>query len=310
MVAREWRTRDRSGLGLIGRDDEANAVIVLLDRAAAGVGGALAVRGEAGIGKTALLEQARADALQRGFDVRWVVGSPIEHNLPFGALPALVAPELRTAPDGSTLPKPLVAALGGANVESGTNVTAVTTALIELLSTTGERQPVLVLVDDGHWLDPSTAFVIGLLGRQLFADHVAVLVAFRSVDELVRNDRRTATGLIDQPGSVAAFRDLDTIELALLSRSDTETALLAAGCPEALVTELAVRCGGLPLAIREVQRQLQSGVVDLRRLSVSVPDVYRARIAQQLDQGPGRGARGRVVAREHHRDEHAGDDVC
>ena len=188
--------------------------------------------------------------------------------------------ELRSAPDGSALPKAVVAALGDASAGSATTVTAVTTALLELLSTSGEQQPILVLVDDGHWLDPSTASVVGLLSRQLFADRVAILVAFRPVDEPVSNERRAAIGLVDQRGSVAAFRDLDTVELMVLSPTDSEAALRTAGCPEALVAELAARCGGLPLAIREVQRQLEGGVTDLRRLSVSVPEAYRARVAQ------------------------------
>ena len=263
---------------LIGRDAECAAIASTLDRAMVGTSAALLLRGDAGVGKSALLEWATQLAHLRGFQVRRLTGSPIEQDLPLGALPAILAPELRAAPDGSTLPGPLARAIGGSPDGPLTTVTSVATALLQLLSTAGDRQPVLVVVDDAHWLDPSTAAVVALVGRQILADRIALLVAMRPTYGGSGPDRRRRAGDRTSDGTADVWRDVPMLDVHVWSPADTGVALRWGGCPEPLVDELITRTGGLPLAANEALRLLAAGETDVRRLAVGVPDEYQRQI--------------------------------
>ena len=263
---------------LIGRGPECAALEAALDRATVGNSAAWVLRGDAGVGKSALLEWATHLAHLRGFQVRRLTGSPIEQDLPLGALPAILAPELRAAPDGSTLPGPLARAIGGSPEGPLPTVTSVATALLQLLSTAGDRQPVLVVVDDAQWLDPSTAAVVALVGRQILADRIALLVAMRPVQNGSAPDRRRRVGDRTSDGAAAWWHGLPLREISVWSPADTAIALRSGGCPEPLIDELITRTGGLPLAAQEALRLLAAGETDVRRLMVGVPDSYHHQI--------------------------------
>src|SRR5919206_490502 len=163
---------------LLGRDSECARVDELLARAGEGTSGVLIVRGEPGIGKSALLEEAAARAPEA--TVMRARGVESEVELAFAGLHELLRPVLDTV---ERLPLPQAAALRGAlglapaAAAERHLVGAGTLALLGLLA---EQRPVLVLVDDAHWLDPPSAAALLFAARRLLADAVTVLVAVRT----------------------------------------------------------------------------------------------------------------------------------
>ncbi|MFI0942209.1 AAA family ATPase [Streptomyces sp. NPDC021020] len=164
---------------LYGRDGEAAALRGLLDGARDGRSGVLVLRGEAGIGKTALLEHAVGQAA----DMTVVRGSGVEFEaeLPFAGLQLL----LRTAmgADGA-LPEPqrraLRAAFGLGGVEPGpVEPMFVGLAVLSLLSEHAGDGPLLCVVDDAQWLDRASADALLFAARRLDAEGVAMVFAAR-----------------------------------------------------------------------------------------------------------------------------------
>ncbi|MFD9906508.1 ATP-binding protein [Streptomyces sp. NPDC059063] len=176
---------------LYGRDAERAAVDELLDGARKQRGGVLVVRGEAGIGKTALLDHA-AD---RATDLRVLRGTGIEseselayaglHLLlgPYtdrlGALPAPQARALRAA-FGMTDATDAVAEAGGDTGQGAApDRFLVGLAALSLLGEISEERPLLVLLDDAQWLDQASAEALLFAARRLGSDPVALVFAVR-----------------------------------------------------------------------------------------------------------------------------------
>jgi hypothetical protein len=170
---------------LRGRLVECARVDELLAAAREGRSGALVMRGEPGIGKTALLDFAAAGAA--GSRILRAAGVWSELELAYAALHQLCMPLL----DGiERLPAPQRDALGVALGLSGGSTPdrfLVGLAVLTLLSDAAETEPLVVLVDDAHWLDRSSARVLAFVARRLQAESVAMLFAARdegAVDEL------------------------------------------------------------------------------------------------------------------------------
>ena len=122
-----------SGPALFGREEPLAAIAGLLHRVAGSRGGALLLRGVAGIGKTALLRQAVVLAEEQGFEVRQATGVPIESSLPFGALSTLLAPDRRDQSLEQRAPA-LAASLGlGSMLDPPTVMAAASEALEALV---------------------------------------------------------------------------------------------------------------------------------------------------------------------------------
>ena len=142
----------------------------------------LVLRGEAGIGKTALLRYAAERA--EGCRVLQAVGVESEMELPFAGLHQLCAPLL----DGlDRLPPPQHEALGTAfGLTSGARPDRflVGLALLSLLSEAANQEPLLCVIDDAQWLDQSSAQVLAFVARRLEADSVALVFAEREPGEL------------------------------------------------------------------------------------------------------------------------------
>jgi DNA-binding CsgD family transcriptional regulator len=169
---------------LLDRLPERATLSGLLDAARAGRSGVLIVRGEPGIGKTALLEYAVESA--SGLRVVRVAGVESEMELAFAALQQLCAPMLDKL---AGLPDPQRAALGVAfGLETGAapDRFLVGLATLSLLSEVAGQQPLLCVVDDAHWLDRASAQVLAFVARRLLADPVAVVVAAREEGEEFR----------------------------------------------------------------------------------------------------------------------------
>ncbi len=164
---------------LIGRDTESGALTDHIDAARNGNGGAFLVRGAPGIGKTALLEAARAHASASGLQVLSTTGVQSETHLPFAGLHQLLRPILK---DLERLPISYVKAIQAAfglidEPVSGPHVIAM--AVLHLLGETAERAPLVLLVDDAQWLDGSTGAALSFVARRIQSDPIALIVAMR-----------------------------------------------------------------------------------------------------------------------------------
>jgi DNA-binding CsgD family transcriptional regulator len=165
---------------LYGRDPERAQICALLEDARASRSGVLVLRGEAGIGKTALLEDARERAAD--MQILQARGVESESELPFAGLHQLLRPALGHA---DRLPAPQAAALRGAlGLEAGGAGERffVFAACLSLLSELAERRPVLCLVDDAHWLDSGSSDAVLFVARRLDAEGIVILFGAREDD--------------------------------------------------------------------------------------------------------------------------------
>ncbi len=165
------------GPGIVGRSVERALLDGLLARVRAGESEALVIRGEAGVGKTALVRYTARQA--SGFQVAQLTGVEAEMELPFAGVHQLCT----ALPDRvEALPAPqrqaLTTALGLVNGPVPERF-FVGLAVLSLLSAIAEHRPVLCLVEDAQWLDGASSQVLGLVARRLRAESVAILVALR-----------------------------------------------------------------------------------------------------------------------------------
>jgi predicted ATPase len=163
---------------LFGRDDELARLYGLID----GIGrrgGALVVRGEAGIGKSTLLEAAAARARERDVTVVSATGVPSEATFAFAGLRELLLPLLETR---DRLPEPHRRALEtaiGLDDGDAPDVFLVALATLGLVTEAETKRPLLLLVEDAQWLDRPSAEVLGFVARRLELEPVIVLFAVR-----------------------------------------------------------------------------------------------------------------------------------
>jgi DNA-binding CsgD family transcriptional regulator len=187
---------------LLDRLPERAALSGLLDAARAGRSGVLVMRGEPGVGKTALLDWAIESAA--GLRVARVAGAESEMELAFAALQQLCAPMLGQL---GGLPDPQRAALGvafGLDTGAAPDRFLVGLAALSLLSAAAEQQPLLCVIDDAQWLDRASAQTLGFVARRLLAEPVALVVAAHEPGEEFR-------GLPELP--VGGLREGDAKEL-------------------------------------------------------------------------------------------------
>jgi DNA-binding CsgD family transcriptional regulator len=226
---------------LVGRLSERAELNGLVERARDGRSGVLVVRGDAGIGKTRLLDSVAFSV--KDFEVVHVVGIESEMRLGFAALHHLLASFL----DGvDALPPPQARALSAAFGISDDVVPdqyLIGLAVLTLVtSVAASRRPLLIVVDDAQWLDQESADALGFLGRRLRADRVCLFVSVRDPMHFHR-----------------AFDGLPSTTLGPLS--DVESvALLDSTLPERVADNVRARlladAGGNPLALAEFARAL------------------------------------------------------
>jgi DNA-binding CsgD family transcriptional regulator len=164
---------------MFGRERELNMLNDLLDHLRAGSGAALIVRGEPGIGKSALLAAGVARARDEGLQVFSAVGVQSETHLPFAGLHQVLAPIRHLAEAlPARLRAALLAAFGMAN-DVAPELFLVALATLELIADTAEGSPVLLVVEDAQWLDHASGEVLAFVARRLEAVQTAMLVAIR-----------------------------------------------------------------------------------------------------------------------------------
>jgi DNA-binding NarL/FixJ family response regulator len=236
---------------LIGRDREVEAVFDVLDRVSEH-GEALVVRGEAGIGKSALLAATAERARERGMLVLTTSGVQSETHLPFAGLHQLLRPIWAGI---DALPAPqraaVLAAFGMTN-EGAPDVFLIALAVLDLLAEAAVRTPLLLVVEDAHWVDRATHTVLAFVARRLASEPIVMLFAARDdlaspLDQLDLPELRLE-GLDE--GAAGALLDARTLGLttAVRARLLEEAAgnpLALAELPAAL--DIEQRGGTVPL---------------------------------------------------------------
>jgi DNA-binding CsgD family transcriptional regulator len=230
-----------AGPELIEREEESAVLDGLVDHLRDG-GGAVVVRGEAGIGKSVLLQRARRRAEVQGARPLATVGVESEAELPFAGLHQLLRPVIR---DLVQLPESqrqtLEAALGlGVDLEPDPYRVAI--AAFQLICEVADSAPVVLIVDDAQWLDTSTLSVIAFIGRRLEAEHVALVAAIRSGQLTPLDDARLPTLDLERLSASAAARLLDRTSPVLHPVLRARVLAESSGNPLALV-ELARSMG-------------------------------------------------------------------
>jgi DNA-binding CsgD family transcriptional regulator len=251
---------------LVDRHRERAVLDGLLDAVRAGESRALVVSGEAGVGKTALLDYLAGHA--SGCRLARIAGVQSEMELPFAALHQLCAPMLEKLPG---LPAPQRAALEvvlGTSSGPAPDRFLVGLGVLNLLSGIAEQQPLVCLIDDEQWLDRASAQVLGFAARRLDAESVGLVFAAR----VPCSDLAGLANLVVEP-----LRDTDAralLDVAL-------PAPLDAGVREQILAETR----GNPLALLELPRGLSPqelaggfGLPSATRLSGGMQENFRRRV--------------------------------
>jgi DNA-binding CsgD family transcriptional regulator len=223
---------------LYGRSEQLAAIDRVLEGMRSGQAGALVLRGEAGIGKTALLDAAADKASE--VRVLRVAGVESEAELPFAALHVLLRPVLDEI---GALPERQAAALRGAFGLAEVSVAdrfLIGLGVLSLVAELAEDRPLLCLVDDAQWLDRASADALMFAARRLHAERAAVIVATR-----------------DEPGGGLA--GLPELRVGALDRVAAGQVLAGAGLVAAVRDQLIAEAAGNPLALIELSRGLSAG---------------------------------------------------
>ncbi|MGH3246438.1 MAG: LuxR C-terminal-related transcriptional regulator [Trebonia sp.] len=226
---------------LLGRGEERDRVDRVIAAARQGLSGVLVLRGEPGIGKTALLDYAVGVAAD--MEIARIEAVESEMELGFAGLHQLLLPYLGAA---GTLPAPQRDALNGAfglHAHGPPDRFLVALATLTLLSHAASKRGLLCVVDDAQWLDRESAAAVAFVARRLHADAIAVLIGVRE--------------LSDETG----FTGLPAIQLPGLPPPEARELLGAgiAGLDEEVGTRIVAQTRGNPLALIEVAGELTPG---------------------------------------------------
>ncbi|WP_051450853.1 LuxR C-terminal-related transcriptional regulator [Actinospica robiniae] len=241
----EWRgAREATADPLLGRFAEREAIAGLLEAMRDGLGGALVFVGEAGIGKTRLLDYAAAQARAAQVELTRLVGVEAEQPLGYGALHRLLRPHLHRIDRLPPRQRDALNTAFGLADAAPLDRHLVGLATLTLLSGVALELPLLCLIDDVHWLDRESAETLAFVARRLQADSLGLIFAARTGIE--------ARGLFDAMTSLR----VDGLPVA------DARELLALATPGHLDAAVADRIvagtGGNPLALIELGAQLNA----------------------------------------------------
>jgi DNA-binding CsgD family transcriptional regulator len=257
-----------SGAPLLGREREREVLDRLLDAVRGGRAGVSVVHGEAGVGKTALLDYAVEAA--RGFQTARTSGIEAEMELPFAAVQHLCSAFLELM---DRLPQPQHEALGvafGLITGPAPNPFLVGLAVLGLLAEAADEQPLVCVVDDAQWLDSASARALAFVAHRLLAEKIALLFATRELGDAL-------AGLPDLRARPLGRRDAR----ALLE------SVLPARLDERVLERIVAETRGNPLALLELPRGLSPtqlaggfGVPATVPLFASIEAGYTQRLAR------------------------------
>ncbi|UGT38969.1 AAA family ATPase [Nocardia yamanashiensis] len=240
---------------MFGRDSELKELGALVT-GTDGRSGVL-IEGEPGIGKSALADAAVRDAAAAGVRVLRTSGVEAEHGLTFAGLHRLLYP-LRRAFDG--LParqlEALTTALGMSDVIDEPSPHLVGLAALTLLTDLAAEQPLLVVAEDAHWLDPASAEVLAFVARRIESEPVAMLATARTGTASALHEAELSVMRLGPLPDDDAHALLDSIAPGLNAQARRRVLAEAHGNPLALselptaATDLAESADTLPLTER------------------------------------------------------------
>ncbi|MFK0105255.1 ATP-binding protein [Streptomyces sp. NPDC091217] len=255
---------------LVGRAAE----LALLDGffgSVAARGRALLLTGEAGVGKSALLDVAARRASDRGLRVLRVVGSQFEVSVSFAALDQVLQPlaeEIAALPSWQAR---TLRAVRGVSDGQPTELLAVAGAVQVLLSQQAARNgPVVIVIDDVAWLDRPSAIVLGTVARYTQSASVALLAASRSGDESFLGSTGIPVHEVRPLAEEAANELVAQRFPAMSARVRQRLVVEAAGNPLALLE--------LPATLNEAQRQERGPLPAVLPLPERLKKVFSARV--------------------------------
>ena len=219
----------------VGRASERELLDGLLARVRGGESGVLVIRGEAGIGKTALLRYAARQA--SGYRVAELTGVEAEMELAFAGIHQLCGPMLDRL---GGLPAPQRGALSVALALAAGEVPdrfLVGLSVLSLLAAVAEERPLLCLVEDAQWLDAASSQIVGFVARRVRAESVAVVAAVR------------------EPASAPDFDGLPELRLEGLPEQDARSLLrgvVTGRLDSHVVDRIVGETAGNPLALLEL----------------------------------------------------------
>ncbi|NKY25270.1 helix-turn-helix transcriptional regulator [Nocardia gamkensis] len=293
---------------MVGRDDEQAQLFSFVT---ARGGRSLILRGETGVGKSALLAHAADMAERAEHEVLRVTGVEAESELPYAGLHQFLYPLLAHVRDLDEGSRAAFDAVFGQRAGDPPSVMTLGIAVLNLLGAAARERPLLLVLDDGQWLDAASAEVCGFVGRRLTGSAVKMLIALRA-DIPSRLDtaalpettipplsEQAAARLLDQrhPGLNARTRRL-TLEhargnaLALLElpayivgaadTSDDVIDELAVPLPKRLQRLYSGRITALPETVRaELLKGALDGVGARAAATVGPASRYRMRDAEE-----------------------------
>ena len=227
---------------LVDRSGELDLLAGLLAQAAEGASAAVVVRGEPGIGKTALLDAVAGRAVTGGMQVARVTGVEAETPLGYAALHRLL---LRFPGLVERLPAPQREALQstfGLVAGPPPDRFLIALGVLTLLADAASEAPLLCVIDDAQWLDGESAVVLGFVARRLQAEGIVMVFAARELSQVVPALQDLPEVVITALDAGDAAALLSTIAMARLN-PDVQARLIAEG-------------GGNPLALVELAAEL------------------------------------------------------
>src|SRR6516165_8798956 len=240
---REGAPRSRAP-SLQGRETEIALIDQLLDRIGQG-GSTLVISGAPGVGKSALLEEAKSRARERGITVLGMTGVQAEVHLAFAGLEQALRPLMKQA--RSVAPQrrsALLSAFGmSEDAAASPDIWLVALATLALLTGGAGRKPFLLIADDAQWLDEATRDVLSFVSRRLSSDPIVLLLAVREGFDLPFGDADTLRHVIPALGDADAARLLE---------------IQAPGLSNDLRGRVLREAVGNPLALVELPRAIQA----------------------------------------------------
>ena len=164
--------------GVVGRGAEIDVLQSFIERAGLG-GEALVLVGDAGVGKTALLDVAARRAGSLGVSVVRAAGAEFEADISFSALHQSLLPLLNGIEELRPLYRDALSVALGLGEGRPPDRLVVSGAALELVRRAGQEQPLLIVLDDVFWMDRPSAEVLGFVARRLAGSHVGLLAALR-----------------------------------------------------------------------------------------------------------------------------------
>jgi DNA-binding CsgD family transcriptional regulator len=254
---------------LVGREPDLRMLRAFLDRAAVS-GDALVLSGEAGVGKTALVEAAATYADEAGTRVLRAAGAQFEADVSFAGLHQLLYPLLDDLPLLSGVHSRALGIALGLDDGPAAAQLLVSNAVLALLEQTAERVPLLVLVDDLPWLDRASAVVFGFVARRVAGRRLGFLGAARTGEDHLFAHGGLTTHHLQPLDDAAAATLLSSRYPALAPRVRRRLQDDAQGNPLALLE--------LPAALDFPRRDRTSPLPMVLPLSERLQSVFAARV--------------------------------